>query len=325
MTSHHTAIVFGGAGFIGTALLRALRDSGEFTQLVSADFRPPAHPLQGVRYESCDVRQPIALEGDFGEAEIFNFAAVHTTPGHQDWEYFWTNLNGAIEVCRFAARIDARRVTFTSSISVYGPTDRPRDESGPFTPESAYGRSKLMAEKIHEDWQSAGADRKLVVVRPAVIFGPGERGNFTRLAAALRRRRFAFPGRADTVKACAYVGELVRSMLFARTLDQARFTYNMAYPAAYTSRDICEAFHKAGGFPMPRLVVPLWGMMLVGLGFEVAGKLGFRTSINRARVAKLVNSTNIVPGQLQKLGYRFETDLTEGLRRWRDETAGRFT
>ena len=325
MNLHRTAVVFGGAGFIGSALFRALRDTGEFTQLISADLRAPSAPIEGVRYEHCDVRQPITLDGDFGEAEIFNFAAVHATPGHEDWEYFWTNLHGAIEIGRFADRIGARRLTFTSSITVYGPTDILRDEGGPFTPQSAYGRSKLLAEKIHADWQAAGPDRKLIVVRPAPVFGPGENGNFTRLAAALRGGLFAFPGRSDTIKACAYVGELVRSMHFARTLDAPTVTYNLAYPDVTTLRDISDAFHRIAGFAKPRMTVPLWSMMLVGRIFEIIAALGLKTPINRARVAKLVNSTHIVPRRLQQLGYRFETDLSEGLKRWRDETGGRFT
>jgi nucleoside-diphosphate-sugar epimerase len=324
MASQRTAIVFGGAGFIGTALLRSLRDGGAFSQLISADICPPARFVEGVQYETCDVRDPISLEGDFGDVEIFNFAAVHTTPGHEDWEYFWTNLNGAIEVCRFATRAGAKRLTFTSSISVYGPTGFPRDEAGPFTPESAYGRSKLMAEKIHADWQGAGPDRKLIIVRPAVVFGPGEKGNFTRLATALRKRRFAFPGRSDTIKACAYVGELVRSILYVRDLDASKTVFNLAYPRVYTSRDICTAFHQVAGYTMPKFTMPLWTMMLLGTAFEAAALLGFKTSINRARMAKLVNSTHIVPRRLEELGYRFETDLTEGLRRWGNETGGRF-
>ncbi len=55
-------------------------------------------------------------------AEVYNLAAVHTTPGHEDWEYFWTNVWGAIHICEFATRVDARMVFFTSSISTYGPT-----------------------------------------------------------------------------------------------------------------------------------------------------------------------------------------------------------
>ena len=324
MKPQRTAIVFGGAGFIGTALLEALRKKGGFTQLISADIRDPVRRIEGVRYEICDVRQPVALTGEFGEVEIFNFAAVHTTPGHADWEYFWTNLNGAIEICRFAGRIGAHRITFTSSISVYGPTETPRSEAGPLEPNSAYGRSKLLAERIHENWRAGSTDRHLIIVRPAVVFGLGEGGNFTRLAAALRKRRFAFPGRSDTVKACIHVGELVRSIFFARQLNLPCLVYNMAYQNPYNARDICEAFHQVAGFAMPRRTVPLAAMLLVGLIFEIAAMLGLRTSINRARVNKLVKSTYIVPARLQELGYCFETDLREGLKRWRDETGGAF-
>ena len=161
-------------------------------------------------------------------------------------------------------------------------------------------------------------------MRPAVVFGRGEGGNFTRLAGALRKGRFAFPGRSDTVKACIYVSELVRSIFFARELGLPRLVYNMAYQKPYNARDICEAFHEVAGFAMPRRTVPLAPILLVGWTFEVAAMLGLKTSINRARVLKLVKSTHIVPARLQELDYRFETDLREGLRRWRDETGGSF-
>src|SRR5690606_6148915 len=132
---------------------------------------------------------------------IYNFAAVHTTPGHEDWEYYWTNVRGAIEVCRFAERVGASRLFFTSTMSVYGPQEEPVDEDTVPRPVNAYGKSKLLAERIHEDWQAARPDRRLVVVRPAVIFGEGEGGNFTRLAGLLRRGLFVYPGRRDTIKA----------------------------------------------------------------------------------------------------------------------------
>ncbi len=42
----------------------------------------------------------------------------------------------------------------------------------------------------------------------------GENGNFTRLYWAIRGHKFAYPGRKDTIKACIYVKELVRFMLW---------------------------------------------------------------------------------------------------------------
>jgi nucleoside-diphosphate-sugar epimerase len=320
--SGRAAVIFGGAGFFGTHLARAMAAGGEYDRILSVDRDPPANPVAGVEYMRGDVNHPISIANAPAGAEVYNFAAVHTTPGHEDWEYFWTNEWGAINVCNFAEAIGAPLMVFSSSIAAYGPTEAPLDESGPFAPTSAYGRSKLIAESIHRMWLKAGPGRKLRIVRPAVIFGRGERGNFTRLAAMLKRGRFYYPGRDDAVKACGYVGELVRSMLFVRDLPDDEIAYNFAYPERYTTRDIVAAFCAEGGFRLPKTVVPAWLMLLGGLTFEILAALGLKTSINRARVMKLTLSTNIVPRKLMELNYPFETDLKSGLARWRADTAG---
>ncbi len=83
------------------------------------------------------------------------------------------------------------------------------------TPNTVYGISKLVAEKIHEKWQNGDAThRQFTIVRPGVVFGKGENGNFTRLYWAIHGHKFAYPGRKDTIKACIYVKELVRFMLY---------------------------------------------------------------------------------------------------------------
>jgi nucleoside-diphosphate-sugar epimerase len=298
---------------------------GEYGRVISVDRNPPGDRLPGVEYVPADVRKPILLANPPQGAEVYNFAAVHTTPGHEDWEYFWTNEWGAINVCNFADSIGAPLIVFTSSISAYGPTEAALDEGGPYAPISAYGRSKLIAESIHRMWLGAKPGRKLRIVRPAVIFGSGERGNFTRLAAALKRGIFFYPGRDDAIKACGYVGELVNSIMFVRDLPDAEIAYNFAYPQRYTTRDIVAAFCTEGGFRLPRIIVPEWLMLMGGLIFEVLSALGVKTSINRGRVKKLTLSTNIVPRKLQDLGYVFETDLKSGLARWRaDNPSGDF-
>lgn len=315
-----TAVIFGGAGFFGMHTARAMLASGDYSRIVSIDHKPPADPLPGVEYVPGDVNKPIAMENPPQGAEVYNYAAVHTTPGHEDWEYFWTNEWGAIHVCDFADRIDAALIVFTSSIASYGPTEAPLAEDGPFAPTSAYGRSKLIAESVHRMWLKAKPGRKLRIVRPAVIFGRGERGNFTRLAGMLKKGRFYYPGRDDAVKACGYVGELVRSMMFVRDLPDAEIAYNFAYPERYTTKDIVAAFCAEGGYKLPTAVVPQWLMLMGGLAFEVLAALGLRTSINRGRVKKLTVSTNIVPRKLQELGYVFETDLKSGLARWKSDS-----
>ena len=319
------AVVFGGAGFIGSHLLESLAVGNPGVELYSVDVAAPRFKVPGVSYVTHDVTQtvPRQLCGS-GEAIIFNLAAVHTTPGHEDWEYYSTNILGACNICQFATEINAKHIIFTSSISVYGPSEEPKDEDSKPEPVSAYGRSKAMAERIHHLWRTESADkRRLTIVRPAVIYGPTERGNFTRLANLLARGRFVYPGRKDTIKSCGYVKDLVSSMLFMAAQGEAVTLYNYCYPERYTSEDICAAFSEVAGYKIPRIVAPLRLMLLGGLVFEVLSKLGLRTTVNRARVNKLFHSTNIIPKKLQDSGFNYTYDLPSSLSDWRSFSSTR--
>lgn len=314
------AVIFGGAGFIGRHLANWLAHRGARRVLV-ADVAPPSYPLPDVaEFVECDVRRPVTLS--IGpDAVVFNLAAVHRTPGHPDHEYFDTNVPGARHVVDFCERSHVSRLFFTSSIAVYGPSEDPTDERTPPRPTTAYGRSKLEAEAIHRAWVERAPGRRLVTVRPGTVFGPGEGGNFTRLADALARRRFAYPGRRDTIKACGYVEDLMGSMVFAESLAAPTVTYNFGFAAPPTIEDVCLAFCRVGGFPRPRIVVPTPLMMSAAAALKRLGASAF----DPERVVKLVRSTHIVPQVLIDHGYRYRFDLEGALADWHArDPAGRF-
>jgi GlcNAc-P-P-Und epimerase len=322
MMADKKAIVFGGAGFIGCHLLRHLAETSRYDRLYSVDIGEPRFTSEGVDHVNFDIREPIPArlcgEGPF---DIFNFAAVHTTPGHEDWEYYWTNVNGATNVCKFATDVGADYILFTSTMMVYGPTEAPKDEDAALEPVNAYGRSKILAEGIHRLWQSERPDkRRLTIVRPGVIYGLAERGNFTRLSRALQQRRFVYPGRTDTVKACGYVGDLVASMIQMGERNEGVFLYNFSHPQRYTSNDICAAFAKVAGYPEPQIVVPFWLLGVVASAFEMLSMVGVKTDINRARVRKLYQSTNMVPKRLPEAGFIYSYDLQAGLAAWKQSS-----
>ena len=157
-------VIFGGAGYIGWRLAAYALEHGLAKRVVIADIKEcPAAADTRITSRVIDVRQPIPLDLCAERPSwIFNLAAVHREPGHQPEEYFDTNLKGAQNVCDFAEAVGCNNVYFTSSISVYGPTSGPTDESAPKRPISPYGGSKYPAELIHQIWQSRG-DRKSVV------------------------------------------------------------------------------------------------------------------------------------------------------------------
>jgi len=91
------------------------------------------------------------------------------------------------------------------------------------------------------------------------------------------------------------------------------FLFNFCHPNRYTSADICAAFSTVGGYSAPRFVAPFWLLTLIAFGFEVLSILGFKTDINRSRVRKLYQSTNMVPRRLQKVGFSYRYNLADGL------------
>jgi hypothetical protein len=117
----------------------------------------------------------------------------------------------------------------------------------------------------------------------------------------------------------------VRAIFFARSLGKPDVTFNFAHPEPYTIEDICRVMADVGGYAKPKLTLPMPLMLLAAQFFEIAGKAGLKTPINRDRVMKLVRSTNIACKTLNEMGYKFETDLKQSFVRWRDEApAGEF-
>ncbi|MCQ2062838.1 MAG: SDR family oxidoreductase [Fibrobacter sp.] len=266
--------------------------------------------------QKVDVRKPFDLQGDFGlDTLILNFAAVHRTPGHPDHAYFETNIRGAENVCDFARQKGINNIVFTSSIAPYGAAEDLKSEGTLPTPNTPYGISKLVAEKIHQTWAAESAEHRLSIVRPGIVFGTGENGNMTRLYKGLKSRKFAYAGRKDTVKACVYVKDLVRVMLAMAENGQAPKVqlYNCCYFPSFTIEQIATTMLKATGMKRFIPFIPKKPMMAAATVCGIFG--GFGLGICPARVKKLMVSTNI-DGQKLSRNYPLSYSLEEAFRDW---------
>jgi nucleoside-diphosphate-sugar epimerase len=305
-------VIFGGSGFIGRHLAAHLSQRHPEAAVTVADIRPSS---SGARHIHCDVRKPIdlALARDT-EVVVFNLAAVHTTPGHPDHEYFETNILGAQNVCDFARQAGVRAMLFASSIAPYGPSEDAKTEETLPMPTTPYGISKLVAEKIHMVWQAERADRTLTIARPGIVFGKHEGGNFTRLYHALDRGLFAYPGRRDTLKAAIYVKDLVRLMdeMVARPLAPLQL-YNYCMKSPPRIDTIVETMQQVIGKRRPVPRVPALPLKLAAsvLGLPGFSSLGFHPD----RVRKLMVSTNVDGSKLDR-DYPLEYTLQAALEDW---------
>ena len=334
-------IITGGTGFIGTHLANLLHEQHPNDNIWNLDIVDPSK-LTGMSdkelqeyttikhwktpvvegeerkssYVFCDVRKPLE-ELPFTPTSadvIFNLAAVHRTPGHPDNAYFETNIRGAENVCEFAEKHGIKNMVFTSSIAPYGAAEELKKESTLPTPNTPYGISKLVAEKIHQTWQAGGNDRKLTIVRPGVVFGKGENGNFTRLYWGIRKHTFAYPGRKDTIKACVYVKELVRFIMWnVEKRESASEIFNCTFEPAYTIEQIVHLMKKVTGLNQSVPYIP--NAVIKPLAFG-AKMMGSPMGICPERVKKLQISTNICGKKMKDSGYPFNWTFEEALQDW---------
>lgn len=307
-----TFIIFGGCGFIGTHTANLLREKYPDAKIYIADLLAEGSEFS----QRVDVRNPINMQGKFGKGTlIFNFAAVHRTPGHPDYAYFETNIRGAENVCNFAREHGVENIVFTSSIAPYGAAEDLKAEATLPTPNTPYGISKLVAEKIHREWVAEDVNRKLSIVRPGIVFGTGENGNMTRLYKGLKSRKFAYAGRKDTIKACIYVKDLARVMLAMAENEHADRIqlHNCCYYPSFTIEQIANTMLKATGMKRWIPFIPHKPMMAAATVCGVLGGLGL--GICPARVKKLMVSTNI-DGQKLAKNYPLSYSLEEAFKDW---------
>lgn len=328
---YKTVVLFGGTGFIGSHLARYLLEKGLAESCVLADIQPLRHEILpvGIRgrisSQQVDVREPIPADDLPSEPDlIVNLAAVHREPGHEPEEYFATNLPGAENVCAYARKTGCPNIIFTSSIAPYGPGDEPKDESSLPVPQTPYGASKLVAEKIHLGWQQADNRRRLLMVRPGVVFGPGEGGNVTRMIRSVLGRYFVYMGNRDVRKAGGYIKDLCHAMCWTmeRMQEQGKSSelFNFSLDPPPSVLEYVQAICRVAGVKRFVPSVPYPAVMaLAGAVSACTRPLGISQPLHPVRVRKLVRHNWIEPVYLRDNNYPWQFSLQEALGDWREE------
>ena len=162
-------LVTGGAGFIGSHTLIELMAQGHEACVFDDYSNSSPEVLNRVRQLSNgqvaavegDVRDGGALDrvmADFRPEAVIHFAGKKAVGESMEKPllYYDVNVSGTLALLGAMGRAGCTRIVFSSSATVYGePQYQPLDEDHPLNPISVYGRSKLMAEQILQDWAAA--------------------------------------------------------------------------------------------------------------------------------------------------------------------------
>jgi UDP-glucose 4-epimerase len=206
---------------------------------------------------------------------------------------------------------------FLSSVKAVGePGEGCVDEDWPVPPDSAYGRAKRAAEAA----VLAAGERygmRVTVLRPAMVFGAGGRGNLERMAALVRRGLFPPLPETGNRRSLVHVSDLVAAMrLVAADARAAGRTYIVAHPVTPSGRGLYDALRQSLGMPPVGWAVPR--AVLRGLarcGDAVEGLTRRRVPLDSEALARLLGSACYSPARIEaELGWRAGTGLEAGLR-----------
>lgn len=228
-------LVTGGAGFIGSALVRRLvRDGHHVRVLDDASRGRPARlrdVARDVELVPGDVRDPDAVRRACEGVEvIWHLAAVNGTAFFYSMpeRVLEVGLKGILNVLDAARAHGIRRLFVASSSEVYqSPPKVPTDEAvplsipDPLNPRYSYAASKLASEMLALNYGRAGFDQ-VVVMRPHNVYGPDMGWEHVIPELALRARELArattgrlslpIEGSGDETRAFAYIDDVVDAL-----------------------------------------------------------------------------------------------------------------
>lgn len=290
--------VTGGAGFIGSHLVRHLVSEGHAVTVIDNLHSGQMSNLDSVRDRIDFVRLDIleyeglrdALEGADG---IFHQAALVSVQEsfEMEDEYRRVNIAGTENVFRIAAHMGVKAV-YASSSSVYGNVESiPITEDSERRPINPYGVTKLEDELLAERYTREGA--RIIGLRYFNVFGAGQTDEYAgAVTKFLRRLGDGLPpvvfGDGSQVRDFVFVQDVARANLAAMTCTVRHGFFNIGTGRPTSIRDLAYAMIRASG----RSLEPVYDDPLPG-----------DAGLSAADVS-----------QSARLGWRAETDLEDGLR-----------
>lgn len=208
------ALVTGGSGYFGTALVKLLLHRG--CQVRVLDLNPPESP-DGIEFLQGDIRDLDSVIRACSGVQVVHHN-VAQVPLARDRQLFDSvNREGTHNLLRAARSQKVDKVVYTSSSAIYGvPRDNPVTENTPPRPQESYGRAKLAGEDLCRQFAAQGLD--VTIIRPRTILGHGRLGIFQILFEWVRQgynvpvlggghNLYQFIHSDDLARACVLAGE----------------------------------------------------------------------------------------------------------------------
>lgn len=302
-------LVTGATGFVGTGLVKRLRDAGRFVVRAAVRREASGFPVEVEHVVVGDLTPDTVWQSALaGVSAVVHLAArVHVMRDAAIdplSEFRRVNVEGALNLARQAAAAGVKRFVFLSSVKVNGEGGDYK-ESDPPAPEDAYGISKHEAE-LGLRQIATETDMEVVIIRPPLVYGPGVKANFHALLRALARGKPMPLGAIHNRRSLVALDNLVD--LIITCIDHpaaANQTFLVSDGEDLSTPELIRRMARALGRPAWLIPVPtavlMAGATLLGKR-EVAARLCGSLQVNITKARKV-------------LGWTPPVSVDEGLRR----------
>lgn len=308
-------LVTGAAGFLGTALVRALGARGD---AVRALVRRPSDELTALGAEVVvgDATDPAAvLAAVRGQDVVFHLAGIRRSTDAA--EFLRVNAEGTrtvLEAC-LAGAPRLSRFVLAGSRAAVAPSAEPVDEAAPFAPVEPYGASKAEAERIAFSY----AHRlPVTVARPPRIMGPGDRENLLFFEIARRGLAIGF-GDPPRLLSWVDVDDCARGLLLlAERPEAVGEAFYLASAESTSAQGLMIEAGKALGCRTRRITVPPGLLRALARGADAITDLtGRRLPLNRKLATQvLAPGWRCDPAKARaRLGFEATTALSDSVGR----------
>lgn len=321
-----TSFVTGGSGFVGRALVRALLARGEHVRAL-ARSRGAADTLRAlgpVEVVDGDLDDRAALTRGATGAEVVYHSAATVTDWGDPAEFHRINVVGTENMLGAAQAGGARRFVHVSTEAVLA-DGRPivrADETRPRTtrPVGLYPRTKGLAE---EAVLRASSDTlSAVIMRPRLIWGPGDTSLLPQIVATVRAGKFAWMSGGHYLTSTCHVDNVVEGLLLAAERGAPGGIYFLTDGPPTELRAFLSALLESQGVPVPTRSVPrevVWALATLDEALARAWP-AHRPAITRTAVGLLGHEVTVDDSKARReLGYVGRTTREAGLAELRSE------
>ena len=302
--------IIGGSGFLGTFLSYQLEENNTDFNILDSN---PRGPFLG-RTTNCDITDIDSLRQNLNSDCLINLAAVHRDDIEPKSLYDEVNVQGAINLCKVATEKSINKIIFISSVAVYGNSGDINDESASIEYFNDYGRTKYEAEKVFTKWYEADENRSLIIVRPTVIFGPGNRGNIYNLLNQIYKKRFLMIGDGNNVKSICYVKNVASFIIHTLGFKPGLYTFNYIDKPDFTMNELVLLTKQILNQRKSILRIPKLLGFFAGKTIDIfSNLLGKSFNISLIRIKKFTSNSQFTTSIDNHTDFKPPYDLKESL------------